>query len=101
MEETGETKKTFQRQDSPFTMIEEVLNNEGPKRWKNESFYEWLNRINAVQRIDSVQLTSLHRLHQKLRFDPNGIGEKDMVQLQAGVEQWLRHHSETVANFRA
>lgn len=94
MEEIKKTRKAFPEQDSPFSMIEEALNNGGVKRRNNEAFHGWIKRINTVQRVDSARLISLHRLHQKLRFDPHGIGEEDMVHLQEGVERWLREHSE-------
>ncbi|MEN8200264.1 MAG: transglutaminase-like domain-containing protein [Thermodesulfobacteriota bacterium] len=92
----GEKKrKTFQAPDSPFTLIEETLNQKGPKRRANEAFGDWLVRIDGGRWRKSCQLLSLHSLHQKLRFDPEGIRDEEMVQLRAGVEQWLRENMGT------
>ncbi len=86
-------KRIFRKQDSPFDSIEKALNGQGPRRRKNEVFSEWLERISAAHQVDSAQLLSLHNLHQRLRFDPSGIGEKDMARLQEGVASWLKQDS--------
>jgi protein-glutamine gamma-glutamyltransferase len=89
--------KTFD-QETPFLLIEQRLQETGIQRGTSEPFFNWLTRINEKHNLDVDQLLSLHSLHQKLRFDPLMPSEKEVQQLQAGVNSWLEKFHLTSGN---
>ena len=82
---------SFMPQDSPFFLIEEAINKNGPGRMENEPFHLWMQRVDAKEELDTAPLYPLYHLHQRLRFDPENMPESERRELEEGVRKWLDH----------
>lgn len=79
----------FAPQESPFFLIEDAINKNGPGRMENEPFHLWMQRVEAKEEIDTASLYPLYHLHQRLRFDPENMPESERRKLEEGVREWL------------
>jgi len=71
--------------DSEFYLIDNQLARVGYERQPEEAYEEWAKRM-SLPEVDS--LISLHRLHQRLRFDPKGLNAQEREALRRGVQDW-------------
>lgn len=85
--------KEFTAIDSPLYDIEEQLQKIGIARYTDETFLAWAERINSTRNIEIAKLVRIFRLHQGLRFDPNGLQGSDRENLKTLAENWLATHS--------
>lgn len=74
--------------DSPFYRITRQLEAMGLARQPGEAFSTWFARI------DHTELMPLLQLHNRLRFDPRGLGKQDARRLTDGVARWLQSSSQ-------
>ncbi len=72
--------------DSDFYQIIQRLNKEKYVKQAGENLTDWLTRIQIVD------IKSIFKLHQKYRFDPNGLNSEERLQLKKEVEIWLQNH---------
>jgi hypothetical protein len=70
--------------DSEFYRLEQHLQNTPQARFDNESLQHW------VERLDSPELMQLCQLHYQLRFDPEGLDDKQREWLRERVNAWLK-----------
>ena len=76
--------------DSAFYEIERRLQEQGLLRHEWEPFSHWLNRIADSPLAPSLcELPPLLKLHNRYRFDPQGISEQEHQELQHAVKVWL------------
>ncbi len=73
--------------DSPFYEVLAELQAAGYERMPGEALGHWLRRVRPP---DLDQLERLLILHQRLRFDPNGLDPADRAELKRQVGRWLR-----------
>ena len=74
--------------DSDFYLIEKHFAACGLERRTSENWSDWLERIEKHE----SSMASLHRvllLHQRHRFDPRGLNERDRAVLREDVTRWL------------
>ncbi len=69
--------------DSEFYRAAERLERRGHPRGQGESLGRWL------ERIDHEELREPLALHNALRFDPRGLGERARARLRELVARWL------------
>ena len=81
---TGRTQPAL---DSPFYRILTELQKAGYERMPGESLGRWLRRVRPPH-LD--QLERLFALHQRLRFDPEGLNPADRAALSRQVGRWLQ-----------
>lgn len=79
----------FAPQESPFFLIEDAINKNGPGRMENEPFHLWMQRVETKEEFDTAPLYPLYHLHQRLRFDPENMPESERRKLEEGVRKWL------------
>lgn len=84
--------KTFDLVDSPLHRVQERLLELGYARKDHESFSLWVRRIDKDQDLDLVVLEELLALHNRLRFDPAGLTENEIVSFGEQAEKWLEAH---------
>jgi hypothetical protein len=72
--------------DSEFFLIEQALSDAGMGRLPNELSRRWLRRVQAPE-PDKIE--TLLRLHQRLRFDPRGLGSNERQTLREETAAWL------------
>ena len=77
----------FPGRESPFFAIEEHLRQSGLRREIGELLSVYLRRI------EHPELTKMLSIHQKWRFDPQGISDEDKGRLNQMVKQWLTLHA--------
>jgi protein-glutamine gamma-glutamyltransferase len=82
-------KKVFDSIDSPFYQVENELREMEIPRHKTESFLQWVMRIHGERDIDLQTVLRLYSLHQKLRFDPEGLSAEEQILLVEKGEEWL------------
>jgi len=72
--------------DSEFYAVERALDGAGMGRFPEEPPRRWLRRARppAADRIETM-----FRLHQRLRFDPNGLPAAEREALRSEAAQWL------------
>lgn len=75
--------------DSEFFLIERRLTELGLERHPDETLRAWLARLQKSGRVRSAELKPLLDLHNRLRFDPAGLGGSERRQLKSEVEAWL------------
>jgi transglutaminase-like putative cysteine protease len=73
-------------QDSEFYLIAERLRAAGRGRRSDEPPSEWIERIQARE------LAPILDLHNRYRFDPEGLSQSERVSLRAQADAWLRGH---------
>ena len=73
--------------DSPFYRIEKALASEGRERDDGETHAEWLRRIRDMRITDDVFFALT--LHERSRFDPDGISGTERKELENLVENWM------------
>jgi len=72
--------------DSPFYQIVQQLNTAGYIRQPGETLTTWLKRIPASV-LPKKEIHTMLSLHQRYRFDPNGISPQERAKLTAYVNQ--------------
>jgi hypothetical protein len=76
--------------DSDFYQIEKHFAGRGLGREESENWSNWLRRLaeheRSVARLQPVLL-----LHQRHRFDPQGLNEAERAELHREVEVWMRN----------
>jgi protein-glutamine gamma-glutamyltransferase len=78
--------------DSEFYEIDRVLRNLGLHRLSDESFQQWLFRIQP--HLPESQYSTLQQildLHHCYRFDPQGLGTIERQQLRELSQSWLNY----------
>jgi hypothetical protein len=76
--------------DSPFYHIIERLQTAGYVRLPGETLATWLQRI-QIPPLSPVYLSTLLALHQRYRFDPQGITPQEQASFRKQVETWLQN----------
>jgi protein-glutamine gamma-glutamyltransferase len=76
--------------DSEFFRIVALLNTHYPRQ-SEETLALWLQRISMSQQIDSAALKELLQLHQRYRFDPQGLSPSQQQYLQQKCTVWLQN----------
>ncbi len=74
--------------DSPLFQILNTLERQGITRQSGESLRYFLRRS---QLLDTPGMGELVALHQRYRFDPEGISVRERQQLDRAVNRWLRN----------
>ena len=86
--------------DSGFYKIEKQLADDGVKRNRGETFSRWISRLeleNAdINGLD--QLDPILKLHNRHRFDPNGLTEDEQEQLSQEANSWVENNCEIEAD---
>ena len=90
--EVQEKKKKVTRVESPFYMVMEKVSEYGISRKPNESFLSWVARVQQQHHLDIETLTKMFHLHQRLRFDPEGLSSDEQTRLSELTDQWLVRH---------
>jgi protein-glutamine gamma-glutamyltransferase len=75
--------------DSEFFQLESRLAKAGLAQTNDETTAEWLNRISADLSIGREILETILRIHQKYRFNPDGLTPTERAQLQDMVSHCL------------
>jgi hypothetical protein len=78
--------------DSEFYKIEERLAKRGLGRQEEESWNEWLQRVERSGQVNTGRLRPLCHLHRRYRFDPAGISTLERDRLKLETEEWLRRN---------
>ena len=73
-------------QDSEFYLIERRLQTAGLGRRDSEPPSQWIERIQARD------LNPILNLHNRYRFDPQGLSLSERSTLRAQADAWLREH---------
>jgi len=76
-------------QDSEFYLIADRLQSAGLGRRTDEPPSAWIERIHAAD------LTAILDLHNRYRFDPDGLSATERADLRSQAESWLRTHTTT------
>jgi hypothetical protein len=85
----AQRERSFARIRSPFTPIIDALMEVDVVRGENESFLEWVMRLNPDKEFDRAEFVSLYRLHLRMRHDPQGLGSEEIERLRQGSEKFL------------
>ncbi|MCP4399537.1 MAG: transglutaminase domain-containing protein [bacterium] len=81
--------------DSAFYEIERRLQEQGLIRNEWEPLSLWLQRIAKSPLTPSLhELPPLLKLHNRYRFDPQGLSEQEQHELQNAVRFWLKKQSQ-------
>ena len=83
----GEDPRDAPGLESPFYKVEDRLTENGLRRDPGEVWEKWLLRIRKPE------LLPMTRLHNRWRFDPNGISPLDKNHLSDEVDEWLNTDS--------
>ncbi len=78
--------------DSCFYQLVEQLEQAGAPRHNDETLAAWLMRIQ--NKIQPQQLQAALQLHNKYRFDPNGLSAREMSRLEKYVSNLLSRKQE-------
>ncbi|MBI4024948.1 MAG: transglutaminase domain-containing protein [Verrucomicrobia bacterium] len=92
-----------QGSDSEFYLIERRMADQGLPRHSWETHTNWLRRL-AMTRPDAISMALLHpilALHDRHRFDPQGLASRDRQALRDGAHQWLTRYGRELADRRA
>jgi len=73
----------YQGPDSEFYLIDQQLQNTPLARTTNESIQQW------IKRLDIPDLTTIYRLHYRLRFDPLGLNQQERQEFREQTAAWL------------
>lgn len=79
----------FERIKTPFTPIIDLLDKREDTRNTDESFTQWAMRMCNNQHLSSDDFERLYRLHLQKRFDPNGISENELMELEIGAGKYI------------
>lgn len=74
--------------DSEFYQVEQMLAAPGLERRAGETFSAWLQRIEQQGVLKAEELKPVLALHQRLRFDPQGISAGERTALRRASESW-------------
>ena len=82
-------------QDSEFYALEKRLNDLGLGRHPWEPLARWVERVEASQLLPVAvePLRVIVSLHNRYRFDPNGIGPTEREALKSQVRSWLMQNA--------
>jgi hypothetical protein len=61
----------------------------GQGRREQDTTQEWLAQLATDTRIDTVTLTEIIALHNRYRFDPQGLTAAQRDQLRTATTRWL------------
>lgn len=78
--------------DSEFYAVEEALQAQGFLRQPWEAIHTWLERLRQQHMLSEEQhdrLKDLFLLHDRYRFDPQGITPEERERLRASARRWL------------
>jgi protein-glutamine gamma-glutamyltransferase len=85
--------------DSEFYLIEQSLDALNLKRIASESLQEWITRLNAeLPESEFEILKSIISLHNRYRFDPQGIEATERETLRSLSQAWLDRSQKRVLN---
>jgi hypothetical protein len=73
-------------QDSEFYLIEQHLQTAGLGRHTTEAPSQWIDRIRATD------LAPILSLHNRYRFDPQGLSPQERSALRTQADAWLSTH---------
>jgi hypothetical protein len=90
----AEKNKALARQgvDSDFYLIEKYFASRGLPRAESESWSSWLRRISEHEK-SAAKLQRVLVLHQRHRFDPQGLSKDERAELHREVHAWMREMS--------
>jgi hypothetical protein len=86
--------------DSDFYRIEQRLAEQGWGRRTHETTRDWMARLerDAIDlQLDSALLARVVDLHNRHRFDPQGLDETQRAQLKALASEWLARYAAATA----
>ena len=72
--------------DAEFFRIEQHLQQQSQPKLLNESLQKWISRLKDPELDDIVQL------HNRYRFDPDGITVDQRNKLKRSVNAWMKRH---------
>lgn len=82
--------RTWPGSDSEFYIIEKRMNELGHGREQGESPDSWLERIGAAMGNQAIgSLRDIVELHQRYRFDPEGLSAEERNALKVQSQSWL------------
>lgn len=85
--------------DSEFYLIEQSLEELNLKRIPSESLQAWMTRLNAeLPEPEFEILNSIINLHNRYRFDPQGIEATERETLRSLSQAWLDRSHKRVLN---
>jgi transglutaminase-like putative cysteine protease len=92
----GDAARILGGADSEFYAVERRLGALGLARAPAEAAGRWLERIGAQEPVagSSAELGRLLALHDRDRFDPQGLPAADRERLRADAFAWLAEHAE-------
>lgn len=93
--------RSFARIVSPFTPIVETLMQSDLVRGDNESFVDWVTRLELWTDFDRSEFDRLYRLHLQMRYDPEGLSVGEFERLRQGSENYLQSLSRSTAARKA
>jgi hypothetical protein len=86
--------------DSDFYRIEQRLAEQGWGRRAHETTRDWMARLehDAIDvQLDSALLARVVDLHNRHRFDPQGLDETQRAHLKALASEWLARYAAAAA----
>ncbi|TKB09588.1 transglutaminase family protein [Desulforhopalus sp. IMCC35007] len=81
--------RSFDKIVSPFTPIMDAIMQSKEHQRDNESFVEWILRLDIFPNLNSCEFEELYRLHLQMRYDPRGLDDHQLTQLRQGSEKYL------------
>jgi hypothetical protein len=75
--------------DSDYYRIERRLRQLGQGRREQDTTQEWLARLADDARIDTIALGEIVALHNRYRFDPQGLTAEQRDLLRTATARWL------------
>lgn len=81
--------RSFEGITSPFTPIIDLLMHTDIVRSENESFIDWVTRVDPWNNFDRFEFEGLYRLHLQMRYDPEGLCVEELERLRQGSEKYL------------
>jgi protein-glutamine gamma-glutamyltransferase len=79
--------------DSDFYLIEKYFAGRGLPRADSESWSSWMRRISEHEK-SAARLQRVLLLHQRHRFDPQGLSADERAELHREVHAWMREISD-------
>jgi len=89
-------KTLFAGIDSPFYQIVQQLTLVGYERLTSETLTIWLQRTKIAHCLPLNEMKNLLQLHQRYRFDPQGINQEELELLRLLVQKWLNQFKKRV-----
>jgi transglutaminase-like putative cysteine protease len=83
--------RSWRGEDSEFYVLEKRFSELGFGRHSWEPVSTWLQRLKATQQTDSAvdALEPIIALHNRYRFDPQGLSSVEREALKVNVQSWL------------